>query len=80
MDFTMRIPSEEFRNFQLKVVSLAPIQVRVIDQNDQEVETFQTNANYSMYAFKTANTDIKEVICEVLPGVLYEFYPVVQAQ
>lgn len=80
MDFTMHIPHEEFHNFQLKVVSLAPIQVRVIDVNDQEVESFKTNPNHSIYAFKTANETIKEVVCEVIPGVIYEFYPVVQAQ
>ena len=77
MDFTMVIPASEFKDFQLKVVSLAPIKVSVIGHEDEVLEEFQTSANHSMYGFKTKNEAIKEVKCEVIPGVIYEFYPVV---
>ena len=37
MDFTMIIPASEFKDFQLKVVSLAPIKVTVIGHEDEEL-------------------------------------------
>ena len=80
MDFTMVIPASEFKDFQLKVVSLAPIKVSVIGHEDEVLEEFQTSVNHLMYGFKTKNEAIKEVKCEVIPGVIYEFYPVVNAQ
>ena len=73
MDFTMVIPASEFKDFQLKVVSLAPIKVSVIGHDDEVLEQFQTSVNHSMYGFKTKNEAIKEVKCEVIPGVIYEF-------
>lgn len=79
MDFTMHIPGSEFHSYQLKVVSLAPIQVRVIGLDGSEVESFHTNPSHSLYGFKTKDDQIQEVICEVIPGVMYEFYPVVNA-
>ena len=48
MDFTMVIPASEFKDFQLKVVSLAPIKVSVIGHDDEVLEQFQTSANHSM--------------------------------
>ena len=80
MDFTMVIPASEFKDFQLKVVSLAPIKVSVIGHDDEVLEQFQTSVNHSMYGFTAKNEAIKEVKCEVIPGVIYEFYPVVNAQ
>ena len=53
MDFTMVIPASEFKDFQLKVVSLAPIKVSVLVHADEVFEEFQTSANHSMYGFKT---------------------------
>jgi len=38
MDFTMIIPASEFKDFQLKVVSLAPIKVTVIGHEDEVLE------------------------------------------
>ena len=38
MDFTMVIPASEFKDFQLKVVSLAPIKVTVIGHDDEVLE------------------------------------------
>ena len=76
MDFTMIIPASEFKDFQLKVVSLAPIKVSVIGHED-EVSQQRNKLNHKN---KTKNEAIKEVKCEVIPGVIYEFYPVVNAQ
>lgn len=46
MDFTMVIPASEFKDFQLKVVSLAPIKVSVIGHEDEVLEQFQTSVNH----------------------------------
>ena len=80
MDFTMVIPASEFKDFQLKVVSLAPIKVTVIGHEDEVLEEVQTSTNHTMYGFNTKNEPIKEVRCEVIPGVIYDFYQVGNAQ
>ena len=64
MDFTMVIPASEFKDFQLKVVSLAPIKVSVIGHDDEVLEQFQTSSSYSMYGFKTKNEAIKDTHVE----------------
>ena len=48
MDLQWSSLASEFKDFQLKVVSLAPIKVTVIGHDDEVLEEFQTSANHSM--------------------------------
>ena len=62
--FTVVIPASEFKDFQLKVASLAPIKVSVIGHDDEAVGGIPNKCFHSMYGFKTKNEEIKEVKCE----------------
>ena len=79
MQFKTTIPVSEFKEYKLKVLSLVPIEVSVYNHDGQAVETFQTESTNNYYTFQTAPENIKEVICDVIPGMVYEFHPVVQA-
>ncbi len=79
MQFKTTIPISEFKEYKLKVLSLVPVDVMVYNHNGEVVEKFQTESTKNYYTFQTAPDDIKEVICDVIPGMVYEFHPVVQA-
>ena len=60
MDFTMVIPASEFKDFQLKVVSLAPIKVSVIGHEDEVLEEFQTSVNIQCTVLKQKMKRLKK--------------------
>ena len=61
MDFTMVIPASEFKDFQLKVVSLAPIKVSVIGHDDEVLEQFQTSVNIQCTVLKRKMKRLKKL-------------------
>lgn len=79
MSFKTTISVSEFTTNRLRVVSLVPLQIQVVSLESQIVESFQTSSNRTEYQFTTPLSEIKEVIGDVIPGFVYEFYPVIQA-
>lgn len=79
MPFDMEIAATEFKENKLKVVSSVPLLVEVFDANNQQVETFNTNPDETIYPIQSKLTEGQTVSVKLIPGSAVAFYPVVQA-
>ncbi|MFV0561376.1 MAG: hypothetical protein ACK5NA_11850 [Enterococcus sp.] len=79
MPFDMEIAATEFKENKLKVVSSVPLLVEVFDANNQQVETFNTNPDETIYPIQSNLSEGQTVSVKLIPGSAVAFYPVVQA-
>ncbi|MCQ9209014.1 hypothetical protein [Granulicatella seriolae] len=79
MEFKVKIPADKFSKNQLKVVSMTPVLVNVYDKLGIIQEEFETKSSQTIYPLQTSLDEIGQVIVDIIPGKIYDFYPVVQA-
>ncbi|WP_025728285.1 hypothetical protein [Atopobacter phocae] len=72
------ILKEKFTTNQIQILSMSPVSVEVFDDNEP-VESFETNAKQTVYSFETPLDSIKEVVIKPIPGVQYSFLPAIKA-